>query len=235
MPSLRNKIVFLRALSRAARRERARGKRIVFTTGCFDLLHAGHVTLLERAKRQGDLLVVGLNSDRSVRLLKGPGRPLVPQRDRARLLAALTSVDYVVIFDQPTPARVIGQLLPDVLIKGADWAAGDIVGAAAVRRAGGRVVRLPLVKGRSTSQLIARIRSRDSAHDPGNCSPATPIRSLERLLLMNLQRTKESLRTLEECARLVAPRQTPEFQRLRFRTYEIERDLLLKLATLRHH
>ena len=159
MPSSQHKIVSLETLRRIVGRAKAR-RRIVFTNGCFDLLHAGHVTLLERAKRQGDLLVVGLNSDRSVRRLKGPGRPLVPQRDRARLLAALASVDYVVIFDQPTPARVIGQLLPDVLIKGADWAAGDIVGAAAVRRAGGRVIRLPLVKGRSTSQLIARIRSR---------------------------------------------------------------------------
>ena len=162
MPSLpsRRKIVSLPALCRAARRAKARGKRIVFTNGCFDLLHAGHAALLERAKRQGDLLVVGLNSDRSVRLLKGPGRPLVPQRDRARLLAALASVDYVVIFNEPTPARVITRLLPDVLIKGADWSAGAIVGAEVVRRAGGRVIRLPLVKGRSTSQLIARIRAR---------------------------------------------------------------------------
>lgn len=160
MPSSHSKIVSLPALRRAARRARARGAKIVFTNGCFDLLHAGHVTLLERAKRHGDLLVVGLNSDRSVRALKGRGRPLVPQRDRAQLLAALASVDYVVIFDQPTPSRLITRLLPDVLIKGADWAAGAIVGAEAVRRAGGRVIRLPLVKGRSTSQLIARIRSR---------------------------------------------------------------------------
>ena len=158
MPSSQNKIVSLATLRRIVRR--ARGRRTVFTNGCFDLLHAGHVILLERAKRQGDLLVVGLNSDRSVRALKGSGRPLVPQRDRAQLLAALASVDYVVIFNEPTPARIIEGLLPDVLIKGADWASGAIVGAEAVRRAGGRVIRLPLVKGRSTSQLIARIRSR---------------------------------------------------------------------------
>ena len=158
MPSSQHKIVSLETLRRIVHRAKARRRRIVFTNGCFDLLHAGHVTLLERAKQQGDLLVVGLNSDRSVRLLKGPGRPLVPQRDRAQLLAALASVDYVVIFNEPTPARAITRLLPDVLIKGADWSAGAIVGAEAVRRAGGRVIRLPLVKGRSTSQLIARIR-----------------------------------------------------------------------------
>jgi D-beta-D-heptose 7-phosphate kinase/D-beta-D-heptose 1-phosphate adenosyltransferase len=160
MRSSRNKIVSLAALSRAVRRAKARGATVVFTNGCFDLLHAGHVALLERAKRHGDLLVVGLNSDRSVRALKGRGRPLVPQRDRARLLAALASVDYVVIFNALTPARVIARLLPDVLIKGADWRAGTIVGTEAVRRAGGRVIRLPLVKGHSTSQLIARLRLR---------------------------------------------------------------------------
>jgi D-beta-D-heptose 7-phosphate kinase/D-beta-D-heptose 1-phosphate adenosyltransferase len=150
----------LAALRRAARRARARGARIVFTNGCFDLLHAGHVKLLERARRHGDLLVVGLNSDRSVRALKGRGRPIVPQRDRARLLAALASVDYVVIFHELTPQRVVTRLLPDVLIKGADWTAGEIVGREAVRAAGGRVIRLPLVKGYSTSRIIARIRGK---------------------------------------------------------------------------
>jgi len=160
MPSSQRKIVSLAALRRIVRRAKARGRRVVFTNGCFDLLHAGHVTLLERAKRHGGLLVVGLNSDRSVRALKGRGRPIVPQRDRARLLAGLASVDHVVIFNERTPARVIARLLPDILIKGADWSSGAIVGAAAVRRAGGRVIRLPLVKGQSTSQLIARIRSR---------------------------------------------------------------------------
>ena len=160
MRSWRNKIVSLATLSRVARRAKTRGKRVVFTNGCFDLLHAGHVTLLERARRQGNLLVVGLNSDRSVRALKGAGRPLVGQRDRARVLAALEAVDHVVIFHEPTPARLISRLLPDVLVKGADWGPGAIVGAETVRRAGGKVVRLPLVKGRSTSQLIARVRLR---------------------------------------------------------------------------
>lgn len=158
-PSAR-KITTLLRLRSAVRRAKARGKRVVFTNGCFDLLHAGHVTLLERAKRYGDLLVVGLNSDRSVRALKGRGRPIIPARDRARLLAALASVDYVVIFNEPTPQRVITRLVPDVLVKGADWAAGAIVGTEAVRAAGGRVVRFPLVKGYSTSKMLARIRRR---------------------------------------------------------------------------
>ena len=158
MPSSQNKITSLAALCRIVRRAKARGARVVFTNGCFDLLHAGHVTLLERAKRHGDFLVVGLNSDRSVRALKGRGRPLVPQRDRARLLAALASVDSVVIFDELTPQRLVSRLLPDVLIKGADWAAGKIVGTEAVRNAGGRVVRLPLLRGYSTSRLLARLR-----------------------------------------------------------------------------
>ena len=159
-PSERRKVLSLAALVRAARRARTRGAKIVFTNGCFDLLHAGHVTLLERAKRYGDLLVVGLNSDRCVRALKGRGRPIIPARDRARLLAALASVDYVVIFNEPTPQRVITRLVPDVLVKGADWAAGAIVGTEAVRAAGGRVVRFPLVKGSSTSKMLARIRRR---------------------------------------------------------------------------
>lgn len=160
MRSLPRKVLSLAALGRAVRRAQGRGARVVFTNGCFDLLHAGHVRLLERAKRYGDLLVVGLNSDRSVRALKGRGRPITPQADRARVLSALASVDYVVIFSERTPQRLISYVMPDVLIKGTDWAEGAIVGAAAVRRAGGRVIRLPLVKGRSTSQLIARIRSR---------------------------------------------------------------------------
>ena len=160
MPSSQSKILSLAALGRAVRRARARGARVVFSNGCFDLLHAGHVKLLEGAKRHGELLVIGLNSDRSVRALKGRGRPIVPQRDRARLLAALASVDYVIIFDELTPQRLVTRLLPDVLIKGADWAAGDIVGAEAVRNAGGRVVRIPLLRGYSTSRLIARLRKR---------------------------------------------------------------------------
>jgi len=152
------KIKSLDALVRAVRRARARGDRVVFTNGCFDLLHAGHVTLLERARRLGDLLVVGVNSDRSVRALKGPHRPVTRARDRARVLSALASVDYVIVFDAPTPERLIARLRPHILVKGADWAAGRIVGGDLVRNAGGRVVRLPLLKRHSTSQLIRRMR-----------------------------------------------------------------------------
>jgi len=154
------KILSIAALARAVRRAQARGKTVVFTNGCFDLLHAGHVTLLERAKRLGDLLVVAINSDRSVRALgKGPNRPITPQRDRARVLAALGCVDYVTIFDEPTPQHAIERLQPDVLVKGADWGPGVIVGSHAVLRRGGRVVRLPLLKGYSTTRIIKRIPS----------------------------------------------------------------------------
>jgi len=140
---------------RSAQRQ---GKKVVFTNGCFDLVHAGHVTLLERCKRQGDLLCVGINSDRSTRALKGPGRPIVSQRYRARLLAALACVDYVTVFTGSTPLSLIRKLRPNVLIKGADWGRGEIVGADDVQSWGGRVVRIPLVKGLSTSALIKRIQ-----------------------------------------------------------------------------
>ncbi|OGX28768.1 MAG: glycerol-3-phosphate cytidylyltransferase [Omnitrophica WOR_2 bacterium RIFCSPHIGHO2_02_FULL_67_20] len=157
-PAARDKIKPLRALVGVVRRANARGRRVVFTNGCFDLLHAGHVKLLEHARRQGDLLIVGLNSDRSVRALKGPGRPVFSQRDRALLLAELQSVDYVTIFNERTPQRLIERLRPDVLMKGADWRSGQIVGSDVVRRKGGRVVRFPLLKGYSTTALIQRMK-----------------------------------------------------------------------------
>jgi D-beta-D-heptose 7-phosphate kinase/D-beta-D-heptose 1-phosphate adenosyltransferase len=131
---------------------------VVLTNGCFDILHSGHVALLEAARREGELLVVALNSDASVARLKGSGRPLVPAAERAETLAALESVDRVVIYDEDTPIEVVRALRPDVLVKGADWAAGAIVGRAEVEALGGRVVRVALVPGRSTSELVARIR-----------------------------------------------------------------------------
>ncbi len=137
---------------------RARGGRVVFTNGCFDLLHPGHVRYLAAARALGDALVVGLNDDASVRRLKGPGRPILAAAERAEVLAALAAVDHVVLFAEDTPQRLIVELLPDVLVKGADWADADIVGGDEVRAAGGRVERIDLVPGVSTSELVRRIK-----------------------------------------------------------------------------
>jgi D-glycero-beta-D-manno-heptose 1-phosphate adenylyltransferase len=148
-------------LSRAEMKaERARlaalGKRVVFTNGCFDILHTGHLDYLTFARRQGDCLVVGLNSDASVRRNKGDSRPIVPQDDRALMLAGLKAVDYVVIFDEDEPRELIGAILPDVLVKGRDWA-HYVSGRDLVEANGGEVVLAELVEGRSTSDIIARI------------------------------------------------------------------------------
>jgi D-glycero-beta-D-manno-heptose 1-phosphate adenylyltransferase len=139
-------------------RLRAAGRTIVFTNGVFDLLHPGHVRYLADARREGDALVVAINSDRSVRAIKGPSRPLTPERERAEVLAALGCVDAVVIFDEEDPREIIGRLQPDVLVKGADWAADAIVGRDTVEARGGKVVRIPLATGYSTSAIIERIK-----------------------------------------------------------------------------
>jgi len=141
-----------------AGREGRGPRRIVFTNGCFDLLHPGHIQTLEKARALGDLLVVGVNSDRSVRALKGPSRPLVPESERAEILAALEAVDFVVLFDEDTPRELIARLRPDVLVKGADWGAEEIVGREEVEAGGGRVVSLSLEPGYSTSALLEKIR-----------------------------------------------------------------------------
>jgi rfaE bifunctional protein nucleotidyltransferase chain/domain len=133
------------------------GKSIVFTNGCFDFLHVGHVRYLKAAKAQGDVLVVGLNSDGSVRQIKGARRPVVPEDERAEILASLACVDFVTLFDEPDPAMLIRFLMPDVLVKGADWATEAIVGRDIVESAGGRVVRIPLTEGVSTSGMIEKI------------------------------------------------------------------------------
>jgi D-sedoheptulose 7-phosphate isomerase len=143
----------------------------VFTNGCFDLLHPGHIDLLERARALGDRLIVGLNSDRSVRALKGPRRPLLPQEERAALMRALRSVDEVRIFDESTPARLIAELQPDVLVKGGDWPVEQIVGAGVVLRKGGRVLSLPLKAGYSTTGLVQKIM-----HQTQECSVGLPSR-----------------------------------------------------------
>jgi rfaE bifunctional protein nucleotidyltransferase chain/domain len=143
-----------------ARRQawRSEGRRVVFANGCFDLLHPGHVALLESARALGDVLVVAINSDASVRALKGTGRPLVPEAERAEALGALEAVDAVVVYDEPTPREIVAALRPDVLVKGADWAEDAIVGREEVEAAGGKVARIPLVPGRSTTALVERIR-----------------------------------------------------------------------------
>jgi D-beta-D-heptose 7-phosphate kinase/D-beta-D-heptose 1-phosphate adenosyltransferase len=137
---------------------RREGRRVAFTNGCFDLLHAGHVRLLEAARAQGDLLVVGLNADASVRRLKGAERPLLPEEERAEALLALEAVDRVVVYPEDTPLETVKALRPDVLVKGADWAEEAIVGKAEVEAAGGRVVRVELLPGRSTTGLLDHLR-----------------------------------------------------------------------------
>jgi D-beta-D-heptose 7-phosphate kinase/D-beta-D-heptose 1-phosphate adenosyltransferase len=132
---------------------------VVFTNGVFDLLHPGHVRYLQAARAEGDALIVGVNSDRSVRANKGPSRPITPEAERAEILAALACVDAVVVFDEDTPAAIIGRLQPDVLVKGADWAADAIVGRDVVEARGGRVVRVPVEAGWSTSAIVEKIRA----------------------------------------------------------------------------
>ena len=137
--------------------QRAEGASIVFTNGCFDVLHVGHIRYLQQARRMGDRLVVAINTDDSVRRLKGPSRPVQPEQDRAEILAGLECVDYVVSFDEDTPITVIECLEPDVLVKGADWPLDRIVGREVVERAGGRVATITYVEGVSTTALIERI------------------------------------------------------------------------------
>jgi D-beta-D-heptose 7-phosphate kinase/D-beta-D-heptose 1-phosphate adenosyltransferase len=137
----------------------AEGKRVVFTNGCFDILHAGHVRLLEEARAQGDTLILGLNDDASVRRLKGAERPINPAADRAEVLAGLRAVDLVVLFGEDTPAALIARLVPDVLVKGGDYSEDTVVGAPTVKAAGGRVHIVPLHAGRATSELVKKIRT----------------------------------------------------------------------------
>jgi D-beta-D-heptose 7-phosphate kinase/D-beta-D-heptose 1-phosphate adenosyltransferase len=135
-------------------------KRIVFTNGCFDLLHIGHIRYLEKAKTLGDVLVVGVNSDRSVRNLKGPHRPILPEEERAEILSGLESVNYITVFDEPTPLELILSLQPHILVKGGDWTKETTVGKEVVERLGGEVVILPFIEGSSTSNLIETILKR---------------------------------------------------------------------------
>jgi rfaE bifunctional protein nucleotidyltransferase chain/domain len=155
---------------------RRQGKRIVFTNGCFDLIHPGHVRYLRAAKRLGDVLVIGLNSDASVRRLKGPSRPLVSQRDRCEVMAALEMVDYVIVFGEDTPYELIKQVQPDVLVKGGDWKPDDIVGADIVRARGGAVRSLRFAPGYSTTRLVQTICKRTRQRPRSNVqSPTSKI------------------------------------------------------------
>jgi D-beta-D-heptose 7-phosphate kinase/D-beta-D-heptose 1-phosphate adenosyltransferase len=148
------------AAARLAADLRRAGKRVVFTNGVFDLLHPGHVRYLKTARSQGDALIVGVNSDRSVRANKGPDRPVIPEDERAEVLSALACVDAVVMFDEQTPAAIIEAIQPDVLVKGADWPSDQIVGRETVEARGGRVIRVPVETGYSTSRILERIKHR---------------------------------------------------------------------------
>jgi D-beta-D-heptose 7-phosphate kinase/D-beta-D-heptose 1-phosphate adenosyltransferase len=163
------RIVSQEALLQLVGREVRGSRRVVFTNGCFDLLHPGHIRLLEQARSLGDALVVGLNSDASVRRVKGDSRPLIRETERAEVLAALAAVDFVAIFDEATPREIIARLLPDVLVKGADWGADEIVGRAEVEGAGGKVVSIPLQPGYSTTRILQRI----VATTPGKTEPTS--------------------------------------------------------------
>ena len=156
--NMSGKVVSIAELREERERLRAGGKCLVFTNGCFDILHVGHVRYLAQARALGDALVVAVNSDRSVRELKGAGRPVMSEGERAELLAALESVDYVTVFDDASPRRLIAEVLPDVLVKGGDYQLDEIHGREEVERAGGRVHSLPFIAGASTSSIIERVR-----------------------------------------------------------------------------
>jgi len=151
------KIVSIDELREERERLRAVGKRLVFTNGCFDILHVGHVRYLQSAREHGDALVVAINSDRSVRELKGAGRPIMNEQERAEMLSALRAVDYVTVFDDLSPRRLIAEVLPDILVKGGDYQLDEIHGREEVEAAGGRVLSLPFVEGASTSSIIEKM------------------------------------------------------------------------------
>jgi rfaE bifunctional protein nucleotidyltransferase chain/domain len=157
-----DKILSLEKLVAEREKARAGGLTFVFTNGCFDILHRGHLECLLAARQAGDVLAVGVNSDSSVRLIKGERRPLQPERDRVLLVAALEAVSYVVVFEEPTPERLIRALRPDVVVKGAEYPEQDIVGAGYVEAGGGKVIRVPMVEGLSTRSIIRTIISRYS-------------------------------------------------------------------------
>ncbi len=154
--TMEDKLVTLEDFISIRKRLHGEGKVVVFTNGCFDLIHCGHINYLASAKELGDVLVVAINSDNSMRQIKGPKRPIIPQEDRAKIVSALECVNYVIIFDEPTPKKLIKTILPDILVKGADWEPDEIVGADIVEK----VVRIPLTEDQSTSAIIEKIVER---------------------------------------------------------------------------
>jgi D-beta-D-heptose 7-phosphate kinase/D-beta-D-heptose 1-phosphate adenosyltransferase len=161
------KLLKLKELKVRVRELRSQGKKLVFTNGCFDILHPGHIRYLRSSKALGDFLIVGLNSDHSVRAIKGPPRPIMTEKERAELLCALPFVDAVIIFEEEDPLRLIEDIVPDVLVKGGDWKEDQIVGGVFVKSRGGKVVRIPYIKGYSSSSIIKRIMDRTrQVHEP---------------------------------------------------------------------
>jgi len=184
---------------------RRAGSVVVFTNGCFDVLHRGHVHLLERARALGDVLVVGVNADASVRAVKGPDRPLVAQGDRAAVLASLAAVDAVTIFDEPTPARLIQALEPDVLVKGGDWPVEQIVGAGDVTRRGGRVLSLPLLPGYSTTGIVERVlAAHRRAAAPAAGAVSGPLAALAESIAVEQRLLAECGEAITRAGRLLA-------------------------------
>ena len=159
---MRDKIKDLQELKKAIEFHRKKNKKIVFTNGCYDLIHIGHVRCFRECKRLGDILIVALNSDRSARSIKGPPRPIIHQEERAEIVSSMENVDYVTIFDQDDPRDIIASVKPDILVKGGDWNLNTIVGREIVESYGGKVFALPLVKGVSTTQIIKTIASQYS-------------------------------------------------------------------------
>ncbi|MBN1271513.1 MAG: D-glycero-beta-D-manno-heptose 1-phosphate adenylyltransferase [Candidatus Aminicenantes bacterium] len=155
---MKRKIFYQKELKAIVKRYQQKGKTVVFTNGCFDLLHGGHVFLFQKAKKEGDILIVALNEDDSVRRLKGPARPVFPLKERLEILSALEDIDYLTSFPEDTPRKIVSFLLPDVLVKGGDWGIDEIIGRREVEAAGGKVVRIPYLKGSSTTEIIERIK-----------------------------------------------------------------------------
>ncbi len=204
------KLLNIRKAALVARRLQRTGKKVVFTNGTFDLLHLGHVEYLQKARSCGDALFVGVNTDRSVKSYKTPDRPINPEKDRTLVLAALACVDYVILFDTPTPLKLITALRPEVLVKGADWKKTAIAGASEVESWGGKIRLIRLTLGRSTTGMIERIRG-------GGPAVQSEHRLLYRILDANYNRAKEALRVSEDILRFSGkqPRQSARLKKLR--------------------